>query len=102
MPNTARPAAPAGFDLIGEASFTDPAGLFDAIRDESPVFFYDPTARWIVPRREDVERWIPDFNPLPNSGNFAPTTVPGASPPRVPPELLVGGMVSLDPPTHTA
>ncbi len=102
MPNTARPAAPAGFDLIGEASFTDPAGLFDAIRDESPVFFYEPIARWIVSRREDVERWITDFNTFSNSGNFDPTTVPEAYRHRVAPELLVEGMVSLDPPTHTA
>ena len=101
MTNTTRPPAPAGFDLIGEASFTDPAGLFATIRDESPVFFYQPIARWIVSRREDVERWITDFATFSNSGNFDPTTVPEAYRHRVAPDLLVQGMVSLDPPDHT-
>ena len=101
MTNTTRPPAPAGFDLIGEASFTDPAGLFATIRDESPVFFYPPISRWIVSRREDVERWITDFATFSNSGNFDPTTVPEAYRHRVAPDLLVQGMVSLDPPDHT-
>ena len=51
---TTRPEAPAGFDLVGEASFRDPAGLFAHVRDELPVFFYKPIERWIVSRREDV------------------------------------------------
>ncbi len=101
MPDTSRPAAPAGFDLIGEASFTDPAGLFATVRDESPVFFYEPIARWIVSRREDVERWIGDFATFSNVGNFDPGAVPPAYRHRIAPELLVQGIVSLDPPDHT-
>jgi cytochrome P450 len=101
-PETTRPEAPAGFDLVGEASFRDPAGLFARVREDSPVFFYEPIARWIVSRREDVERWITDFATFSNVGNFDPGAVPEAYRHRVAPELLVQGMVSMDPPQHTA
>jgi cytochrome P450 len=102
MTPAARPEAPAGFDLVGDASFRDPAGLFARVREESPVFFYEPIARWIVSRREDVERWITDFATFSNVGNFDPGAVPVAYRHRVAPELLVQGMVSMDPPEHTA
>jgi cytochrome P450 len=95
------PGTPDGFDLLGQDYFRDPTKIYERVREEAPVFFYPPIKRWIVSRREDVERWITDFETFTNSGNFDPHSVPAAYDHRVPGELLARGMVGSDPPGHT-
>jgi cytochrome P450 len=98
---TARPAAPAEFDPISEASFRDPASIVARARDEQPVFFYEPLGVWVVTRREDVDRCITDVATFTSTVNGGQIPVPDAYAGVVSPELMRGAFIAMDPPEHT-
>jgi cytochrome P450 len=96
-----RPPAPAEFDPISEQAFRDPASIVARARDEVPVFFYPPLGVWVVTRREDVERCITDVETFTSTVNGGMIPVPEEFADRVPPSLMRGAFIAMDPPEHT-
>jgi cytochrome P450 len=97
-----RPAPPAGFDPVSEASFRDPAALFTDAREASPVFWYEPLGTWVITRRADVDAALMDWQTWSCTGNGGHIPVPDQFAGTVSSQLMSEIMISMDPPKHTA
>lgn len=86
------------FNPTSEAGFIDPAAICIAVREDNPVFFYEPLGVWIVTKRDDIERVVTEWETFSSASNGP--RVPEAFLPRMPQDVMrmVTGM---DPPDHT-
>lgn len=89
-----------GFDVMSEAYYRDPALHLAAVRDETPVFWYEQLHGWVVTRREDALRVLGDWKTFSSAANTA-AQVPEKYRDAYPPELVSSMIVGQDPPGHT-
>lgn len=89
-----------GFDVFDEAYYRDPALHLAAVRDDTPVFWYERLHGWVVTRREDALRILGDWQKFSSAANTA-AQVPDKHRPVFPPELVSHMIVGQDPPEHT-
>jgi cytochrome P450 len=97
-----RPAPPADFDPMSEASFRDPASLYTHAQEANPVFWYEPLGTWVITRRADVDAVLMDWQTWSCSGNGGYIPVPEEFADVISPALMSEIMISMDPPKHTA
>lgn len=87
------------FDPLSKASFEDPASIVQKLREEQPVFWYEPLGLWVVSRYEDADRVVTEWETFSSSDN-APS-VPEAVRDRFPEDLIKKMITGIDPPEHT-
>jgi cytochrome P450/ferredoxin-NADP reductase len=88
------------FDALSDDYFRDPAQHFAAVREDTPVFWYDQLNAWIVTSREDCLTVLGDWQLFSSAQNSA-AEVPSQHHAVYPPELVSMMIVGQDPPTHT-
>lgn len=89
-----------GFDVMSDAYYRDPALHLAAVRDDTPVFWYESLHGWVVTRREDALRVLGDWKTFSSAANTA-AQVPEKYHDAYPPELVSSMIVGQDPPGHT-
>ena len=89
-----------GFDVFADAYYRDPALHLAAVRDDTPVFWYERLHGWVVTRSEDALRVLGDWKTFSSAANTA-AQVPDKYRAVFPPELVSHMIVGQDPPEHT-
>lgn len=89
-----------GFDVMSDAYYRDPALHLAAVRDDTPVFWYESLHGWVVTRCEEALRILGDWKAFSSAANTA-ARVPEKYRDVYSPELVSSMIVGQDPPGHT-
>ena len=88
----------APFNPTDQAFLQNPYPTYARLRDETPIFFYEPWSKWIVTRHEDISALLRDRRLGRVLENLKVRTDPAHAPFD---DIQDGSLLELEPPDHT-
>lgn len=92
---------PEGFDPYSEAYLKDPAFIYQNIREEKPIFWFEPLQVWILTQHKDIDRVLMDSETFSCKSNGNRIEIPEKYQHIITTEMMSEILISMDAPKHT-